>query len=176
MRAAMFLEPGRFELHEVARPDPGPGEALIRIARTGICGTDMHILQGADASESLPMVPGHEFTGHVAALGPVAEEFKEGQPGVGDVNVMPAGASHDMVDCSEDILMVGGCPDGRGGDNIQDGFLTDEPFRRAARRIMMMPIPPMCPVTGEAQQQWLDAPSSVDGGWNDFRDGLDASS
>lgn len=96
--------------------------------------------------------------------------------GIGDVIVMPAGVSHEMVDCSEDILMVGGYPDGRDWDNIQEKFLTEELFRQAAKRIMMLPIPPRDPVTGEALQQWLDAPSSVDGGWNDFRDGLDASS
>ena len=43
MRAAVLVEPGRFEVREVPRPEPGPDEALIRIARTGICGTDMHI-------------------------------------------------------------------------------------------------------------------------------------
>ncbi|MYH59150.1 MAG: hypothetical protein F4145_14415, partial [Boseongicola sp. SB0675_bin_26] len=96
--------------------------------------------------------------------------------GVGDVIVMPAGVSHEMADCSEDILMVGGYPDGRDWDNIQERFLTDELFRQAAKRIMMLPIPPRDPVTGEVLQQWHDAPSSVDGGWNDFRDGLDATS
>ncbi len=96
--------------------------------------------------------------------------------GVGDVIVMPAGVSHEMVDCSDDILMVGGYPDGRDWDNVQERFLTDELFRQAAKRIMMLPIPPRDPVTGEALHQWLDAPSSVDDGWNDFRDGLDATS
>ena len=87
MRAAVLVEPGRFELREVARPDPGPGEALIRIACTGICGTDMHIFRGVYASESLPMVPGHEFSGHVAALGPDVEDVEEGQPAVVDMNI-----------------------------------------------------------------------------------------
>ena len=98
------------------------------------------------------------------------------KPGVGGVIVMPAGVSHEMADCSEDILMAGGYSDGRDWDNIQEKFLTEELFRQAAKRIMMPPIPSRDPVTGEALQQWLDAPSSVDGGWNDFRDGLDASS
>ena len=87
MRAAVLVEPGRFELREVARPDPGPGEALIRIARTGICGTDMHIFHGAYATKSLPMVPGHEFTGHVAALGRNVEGIEEGRPVVVDMNI-----------------------------------------------------------------------------------------
>lgn len=96
--------------------------------------------------------------------------------GVGDVIVVPAGVSHEMVDCSEDILMVRGYPDGRDWDNIQEKFLTEGLFRQAVKRIMMLPVPPWDPVTGEAPQRWLDAPSSVDGRWNDFRDGLDATS
>jgi hypothetical protein len=38
---------------------------------------------------------------------------------------------------------------------------------------MMLPIPERDPVTGKPLQQWLEAPSSVDAGLNDFRDGLD---
>lgn len=94
----------------------------------------------------------------------------------GDVVVMPAGVSHEMVANSDDNLMVGGYPDGRDWDNIQEEFLTEEDFRAAAKRIMMLPIPGRDPVTGAPLHQWIDAPSSVDDGWNDYRDGLDRSS
>ena len=94
----------------------------------------------------------------------------------GDVIVMPAGVSHEMVDHSDDILMVGGYDGGRDWDNIQEAYLTPELFYQAAKRIMMLPIPDRDPVTGEGIHQWHDAPSSVDGGWNDYRDGLDVSS
>ena len=87
MRAAVLVEPGRFELREVARPEPGRDEVLIRIARTGICGTDLHIFNGHYAAESLPMIPGHEFTGHVAGLGSGVTGFDEGQPVVVDMNI-----------------------------------------------------------------------------------------
>lgn len=87
MRAALLVEPGRFELRDVPRPDPGPDEALIRIARTGICGTDIHIFNGHYAAEHLPMIPGHEFTGHVAALGAQLTGLREGQPVVVDMNI-----------------------------------------------------------------------------------------
>jgi Uncharacterized protein containing double-stranded beta helix domain len=67
----------------------------------------------------------------------------------GDVVVMPAGVSHAMVGGSEDVLVVGGYPDGRDWDNIKD-HLLDEPMRRAAaKRIMMLPIPAADPVTGK---------------------------
>lgn len=69
MRAAVLVAPGQFELEDRKIPVPGPGEALIRIARVGICGTDMHIFNGHYAAENLPMIPGHEFTGTIEAVG-----------------------------------------------------------------------------------------------------------
>ena len=91
----------------------------------------------------------------------------------GDVIVMPAGVSHCMVGSSDDILMVGGYPEGRDWDNIQEEHLTEDLRRAAAKRIMMLPIPARDPVTGGPMEAWIDAPSSVDAGLNDFRDGLD---
>lgn len=92
----------------------------------------------------------------------------------GDVVVLPAGVSHCMVGRSDDIEMVGGYPDGRDWDNVQEEHLTEETRRAAAKRIMMLPIPSRDPVTGGPIHAWIDAPSSVDADLNDFRDGLDA--
>jgi threonine dehydrogenase-like Zn-dependent dehydrogenase len=47
MRAAVFEQKGKISIREVPRPSPGPGEALIRVTLTTICGTDVHILRGA---------------------------------------------------------------------------------------------------------------------------------
>ncbi|MFK7838655.1 MAG: zinc-binding dehydrogenase [Sulfitobacter sp.] len=69
MRAAVLAAPGRFEIEERPIPTPGPGQALIRIVRVGICGTDLHIFNGHYAADSLPMIPGHEFTGTLEAVG-----------------------------------------------------------------------------------------------------------
>lgn len=91
----------------------------------------------------------------------------------GDAVVMPAGVSHAMIGQSEDIMMVGGYPDGRDWDNMQEERLTEDLRRAAAKRIMMCPIPAKDPVTGNSIQEWIDAPSSVDADLNEFRDGLD---
>ena len=91
----------------------------------------------------------------------------------GDVIVLPAGVSHAMVGNADDIMMVGGYPEGRDWDNIQEDHITEETRRAAAKRIMMLPIPARDPVTGAAMDAWIDAPSSVDADLNDFRDGLD---
>ena len=77
----------------------------------------------------------------------------------GDVIVMPAGVSHSMTGHSDDVLMVGGYPDGRDWDNIQEDHITEEVRRAAAKRIMMLPIPAPDPVTGEPMREWIEAPS-----------------
>jgi len=68
MLAAVLVEPRRFDLQHVDIPGIGRDEVLIRVTRTGICCTDVHIFNGHYASDRLPLVPGHEFCGTVAAL------------------------------------------------------------------------------------------------------------
>lgn len=61
-------------LGEVAKPKPGPDEALIAVSATGICGTDLHICD--DEFPSIPpVVMGHEVTGRVVEAGPGAEAW-----------------------------------------------------------------------------------------------------
>ncbi len=87
MKAAVLVKPGLFEIEERPIPKPGRGEALIRITRTGICGTDIHIFHGHYAAESLPMIPGHEFTGRIQSLGEGVEGLTVGGKVVVDTNV-----------------------------------------------------------------------------------------
>ena len=94
----------------------------------------------------------------------------------GDVIIMPAGVSHEMISMAEDIHMCGGYPDGRDWDDIQEAFLSDENYKRACKRIMMLPIPAKDPATGKPMPEWHAAPSSVEAGWNDWRTSLDATS
>lgn len=73
MRAVEFSSPGRFALVDRPVPEPGPGELLIAVESVGICGTDLRILAGDYDHAPLPVIPGHEFSGVVARLGPYAE-------------------------------------------------------------------------------------------------------
>ncbi len=59
-------------LREVPTPTAGPDDVLIRVRRTGICGTDLHIYNWdswAQTHVSTPLVIGHEFVGEIAAVG-----------------------------------------------------------------------------------------------------------
>ncbi len=68
MKAAVITGVGRAEVSQVPDPTPGPREVVVRVAACGICGTDLHILQG-EFAPTLPIVPGHEFAGEIVALG-----------------------------------------------------------------------------------------------------------
>lgn len=87
MLAAVLVEPKRFDLQRVEIPAVGRDEVLIRVTRTGICGTDVHIFNGHYAADSLPLVPGHEFCGTVTMLGQDVRHLTEGQSVVADINI-----------------------------------------------------------------------------------------
>jgi alcohol dehydrogenase len=78
MRAAVFVRPGVIELQERPVPTIGPGEALVRITTTTICGTDVHILKGEYPVKS-GLIVGHEPVGVVAKLGPGVTGYEVGQ-------------------------------------------------------------------------------------------------
>jgi 2-desacetyl-2-hydroxyethyl bacteriochlorophyllide A dehydrogenase len=63
----------------VPDPTPGPREVVVSVAACGICGTDLHIAEG-EFAPTLPIVPGHEFAGTVAALGAEVTELRIGDP------------------------------------------------------------------------------------------------
>jgi alcohol dehydrogenase, propanol-preferring len=71
MRAAVFVGPGRpLEVRDVPRPEPLPGEALVRVAACGFCHTDLHYLDhGVPTAKPPPLVLGHEISGTVSEVG-----------------------------------------------------------------------------------------------------------
>jgi len=80
-RRLVIDEPGSLALREVAAKAPGPGEALVRPAHVGVCGTDLELLDGVvdPAYVRYPLVPGHEWSGVVAAVGPGVTNVAPGQ-------------------------------------------------------------------------------------------------
>jgi 2-desacetyl-2-hydroxyethyl bacteriochlorophyllide A dehydrogenase len=69
MKAAVLTSPRRFEITEQAMPRPGRGEAVVRIAATAVCHTDLSIYMGAHPGVRYPVVLGHEAAGVVEAVG-----------------------------------------------------------------------------------------------------------
>ncbi len=65
----VLQEPGRFEPGIAERPEPGPGEALVRVRRIGVCGTDLHAFAGRQPFFEYPRVLGHELGVEVVELG-----------------------------------------------------------------------------------------------------------
>jgi len=62
--------PQKLELRRVPDPVPGPGEAPVRVRAVGICGSDVECYQGTHPLPNYPRLPGHEFAGEIAAVGP----------------------------------------------------------------------------------------------------------
>jgi threonine 3-dehydrogenase len=82
-------EPGLW-MQDVPQPEPGDGEVLIRVHKTSICGTDLHILHWdpwAEATIPVPMIVGHEFMGAITALGPGVRGLEVGQRVAGEGHV-----------------------------------------------------------------------------------------
>lgn len=77
----MVLDRPRTALrYDEAAPDPkvGAGDVLVRVTACGVCRTDLHVVDGELTQPKLPLVPGHEIIGRVAAVGAGVERFREG--------------------------------------------------------------------------------------------------
>jgi len=86
MRAYLVEAPGVHRLVEVPPPHPGPGEVLVRPAAVGLCGSDLEVRDGRRPSAYVryPVIPGHEWAGHVVALGAGVTGVECGTPVVAE--------------------------------------------------------------------------------------------
>jgi L-iditol 2-dehydrogenase len=78
MKAAVCEDPRKISVMDVRIPQPGPGEVLVRVRASGICGSDVRAYLGVHPEVVYPIIPGHEFSGEVAALGEDVEGFEIG--------------------------------------------------------------------------------------------------
>jgi len=70
MRAMVLDRQGRPPvLRDVARPEPGPGDVLVRVGACGVCRTDLHVVDGDLPEPALPLILGHEIVGVVEEVG-----------------------------------------------------------------------------------------------------------
>lgn len=90
MRVAVLKEPGRLEVEERPRPEPGPDEVLVAVGEVGICGSDLHYYEHGRIGDYVverPLVLGHESAGEVVAVGERVSHLESGdrvalEPGV----------------------------------------------------------------------------------------------
>ena len=68
MKAIVYEAPRQFKYKDVPEPKIESDDVLVRIDACGLCGTDLHIHEG-EFAPSFPLIPGHEFTGELVALG-----------------------------------------------------------------------------------------------------------
>ncbi|HEX3789507.1 MAG TPA: zinc-dependent alcohol dehydrogenase family protein [Pseudonocardiaceae bacterium] len=74
MKAAVISGIGTVEVTTVDDPTPGPTDVVVDVAACGLCGTDLHILQG-EFAPTLPVIPGHEFAGEIVAVGSAVDQL-----------------------------------------------------------------------------------------------------
>ncbi len=96
MKAVILVKPGVLELQEVPNPTTGRHEVKIKVARAGICGSDVNVYRSAPSWARYPLIRGHEFSGVIMETG-VGADFQVGQR----VTVMP------IVSCGECDLCRG---------------------------------------------------------------------
>jgi propanol-preferring alcohol dehydrogenase len=83
MRAAVLRKTGPIDfaplrIEELPDPDPGPGEVLVRVRWCATCRTDLHVIERDLEPATLPIIPGHQVVGTVAALGEGCARLKPG--------------------------------------------------------------------------------------------------
>src|SRR5438874_1812667 len=116
MKAIVLEKPGQFERVEINEPKaPGAGEALVRVHRVGICGTDISGYLGKFPFFSYPRIPGHELGVEVVAVGEGVTNVKAGdrcsvEPymNCGNCHACRKGASN----CCANLKVIGVMMDG----------------------------------------------------------------
>jgi L-iditol 2-dehydrogenase len=79
MKACVFNGPGDVGVVDVATPEPGPGEIVLRVGAAGLCHSDVRVYKGEKYARQ-GVIPGHEIAGVVAGVGSGVDRFSTGQP------------------------------------------------------------------------------------------------
>ena len=78
MKALVLVEYNRFEIQDVPLPEIGPEDVLVRVRACGICGSDVHGMDGSTGRRRPPVVMGHEASGVIERVAPGVEGWAEG--------------------------------------------------------------------------------------------------
>jgi threonine dehydrogenase-like Zn-dependent dehydrogenase len=133
VRAAVITAPGKLVVTEVPDPSPRDYEAVIAVSTCGICGTDVHVLDGDYRVVRYPVIPGHEFGGVVVAVGAAVRGLSVGL----QVAVDPMDYCDACSMCRSGWTNM--CLDGGGLGTTAPGALAEYVAVNAAR---CEPLPP----------------------------------
>lgn len=78
------IESAPLKIEEVPRPEPGPGQLLLKVLACGVCHTDLHTVEGEIEPSTFPITPGHQIIGTVEAVGDGVDGW-----GIGDMVGVP---------------------------------------------------------------------------------------
>ena len=98
MRAVVIDSPHQVAVRDVPEPVVGPRDMLLKVHATGICGTDLHIIEGEFPIASYPNIPGHELAGEIVALG---DEVAEAEHGAVDFRIGDRVGIDPTLNCTE---------------------------------------------------------------------------
>ena len=121
------------ELVELPAPEPGPGEVRVRVSVCGVCHTELDEIEGRAPPPRLPVIPGHEVVGRVAALGPGCRRFREGD------RVGVAGADHAVADVDHVGVRAVGDLEGLVEDQVVPAAAQAPELGRIPLRIVVGP-------------------------------------
>jgi 2-desacetyl-2-hydroxyethyl bacteriochlorophyllide A dehydrogenase len=156
MRQVVLLEPGRFALREVEAPRPAPGEALVRVRRIGICGTDLHAYAGRQPFFTYPRVLGHELAVTVEEAPAGDTRVKAGDPCAVRpfINDPTSRASlRGRPNCCEKLRVLGVHIDGGMGDllAVEPRFLHPVPDLDLEAAALIEPLSIGCHAVGRGR-------------------------
>jgi L-iditol 2-dehydrogenase len=106
MKAIYYPAWDELELRDVPEPSPKPGEVVLRVAAAGICGSELHGFVTHSARRTPPAIPGHEFCGQVAEVGPGVTGYQQGD-WVGVNSVIACGQCQDCLDANVHLCRDG---------------------------------------------------------------------
>jgi (R,R)-butanediol dehydrogenase/meso-butanediol dehydrogenase/diacetyl reductase len=113
MKAAVYEGGGKpLVLTDLADPEPGPDDVVIKVHRCGICGTDLHMTEGHTIGFAPGTVPGHEYAGEIVAKGTNAGDFR-----IGDrITALPStGCGHCEACFRGNLVLCSNAPGVMGG-------------------------------------------------------------
>ena len=95
MKALVMSEPGAARIENVEEPQMKPGEALLRVRRVGLCGSDLNSFRGRNPLVSFPRIPGHEVAATIVSLSEAHPHFSPGM----DVTLSPYTSCGECAAC-----------------------------------------------------------------------------